>query len=144
MTPETVATIEPQPARMGELSRLAGIFFEPKATFTEIAQRPTWIVPMMLVMLSIIGVTTTIAQRIGWERIIRHQNETSSRVQQMPAEQREQALAMQMKLAPVIGYAGPIIGVPIVDVVIAAVLFGIAGGIMSGGMRFKQVFAVVC
>jgi len=34
--------------------------------------------------------------------------------------------------------------VAIFDVVIAAVLLGIAGGIMSGGMRFKQVFAVVC
>jgi hypothetical protein len=29
------------------------------------------------------------------------------------------------------------------DLIIAAVLLGIAGGLMGGGMRFKQVFAVV-
>jgi hypothetical protein len=61
----------------------------------------------------------------------------------MDPAQREQAVAMQMKFAPVVGYVGAIVGVPIVDVVIAAVLLGIAGGLMGGGMRFKQVFAIV-
>jgi hypothetical protein len=51
---------------------------------------------------------------------------------------------MQIKFAAVGGYAGALLGVPVIDVIMAAVLFGIAGGIMSGGMRFKQVFAVVC
>jgi hypothetical protein len=98
---------------------------------------------MVLVILAVIGVTATISQRIGWERILRHQNETNSRMQQMDPAQREQAVAMQMKFAPVVGYVGAIVGVPIVDVVIAAVLLGIAGGLMGGGMRFKQVFAIV-
>jgi hypothetical protein len=65
-------------------------------------------------------------------------------MQQMPADQREQTLAMQVKFASVGGYAGAIVGVPLYDVIVAAVLLGIAGGIMSGGMRFKQVFAIVC
>jgi hypothetical protein len=143
MTPENAAAVEPEPSGMGEFSRLVGVFFEPTKTFRDIAQRPSWIVPMVLVILAVIGVTATISQRIGWERILRHQNETNSRMQQMDPAQREQAVAMQMKFAPVIGYVGAIVGVPIVDVVIAAVLLGVAGGLMGGGMRFKQVFAIV-
>lgn len=134
----------PQPAGMGEFSRLTGIFFEPKKAFADIAQRPRWIVPMVLVILAVICVTTTMSQRIGWERMFRQQAATSSRVQQMTPEQREQTLAMQIKFASVGAYAAALVGVPLYNVVVAAVLLGIAGGILSGGLKFKQVFAIVC
>lgn len=127
---------------MGEFSRIAGVFFEPAKTFADIAQRPSWIVPMILTILVTIGFTVALSQHIGWERIIRQQDEASARMRQLPAEQREQTVAMQMKLAPAIGYASGIVGVPIVSIVVAAVLLGITA-IMSAGLRFKQVFAVV-
>jgi hypothetical protein len=43
MTPENAAAVDPQPAGMGEFSRIVGVFFEPKKSFADIAQRPTWI-----------------------------------------------------------------------------------------------------
>lgn len=144
MTPENTAAVEPEPSGMGAFARIFGVFFEPGKTFRDIAQRPTWLVPMILVIVAVIGVTSTIGQRIGWENVIRRQMENSSRVQQMSAEQRDQAVAMQMKFAPVFGYVGALVGVPIYDLIAAAVLLGIAGGLMGGGMRFKQVFATVC
>jgi len=144
MTPENVAPVEPEPSGMGEFSRIVGVFFEPGKTFRDIAQRPTWILPMILVIVAAFGVTSTIGQRVGWENVIRHQVESSSRMQQMPADQRDQAVAMQMKLAPVFGYVGPLLFVPVYDLIAAAVLLGIAGGLMGGGMRFKQVFGAVC
>jgi hypothetical protein len=142
MTPENAAAVEPE-SRMGEFSRIVGVFFEPARTFRDIAERPTWLVPLVLVILAVIGVSTAMSQRIGWERIFRHQMETNSRYQQMTQEQREQTLALQMKFASVGAYAAAVI-VPVYDVVVAAVLLGIAGGLMGGGMRFKQVFATVC
>jgi len=129
---------------MGEFSRIVGVFFEPSKTFGDIAQRPTWIVPMILVILAVVGAIATLSQRIGWERLLRHQMETSSQYQKMTQEQRDQALTLQLKFAPVVAYVGAAIGVPIADVIVAAVLLGIAAGLMGGGMRFKQVFAVVC
>ena len=143
MTPENAAAVEPEPSRMGEFSRIVGVFFEPSKTFRDIAERPTWIVPMILVILAVMGIITAESQHIGWDRIFRHQMETNSRLQQMPADQREQTLAMQEKFASVGGYVFALIGVPVSDLIIAAVLLGIAGGLMGGGMRFKQVFAVV-
>lgn len=129
---------------MSEISRIMGIFFEPKKAFTDIAQRPTWIVPLVLVIICAIGVSTLIGQHVGWERIFRHQAETNSRIQQLPAEQRESTIQTQAKFAPIFGVVGVLLVIPIYDVVIAAVLLGIAGGLMGGGMRFKQVFAIVC
>jgi len=144
MTPENVAAVEPQPAGMGEFSRLAGVFFEPAKTFADIARRPTWLVPMLIVILSAVGVISAISQRIGWERITRHQMETSAMMQRLTPEQKDEAVARSVKWGSIQGYGGVLIGVPLYDIVVAAVLMGIAGGIMSGGMRFKQVFSVVC
>jgi len=129
---------------MGQLSRIFGIFFEPKKTFTDIAQRPSWLLPMIVVIVAVMGVSIAISQRIGWQRIFESQMATNSRMQQLTPEQKQQTLEMQVKFASVGAYAGAIVGVPIYDVVISAILLAIAGGIMSGGLRFKQVFAVVC
>jgi hypothetical protein len=144
MTPENAAAVEPEPAGMGEFSRIVGVFFEPTKTFTDIGKRPSWLLPMVLMILAVIGVTAAITKRVGFERILRHQNEMSARYQQLPQDQKDQTLAVQMKFAAVAGYATAVVGVPIVDVIVAAVLLGIAGGLMSGGVRFKQVFAIVC
>ena len=60
----------------------------------------------------------------------------------MPKEQQEQTLAVQMKFASAIGYAGGVLGAPIYCLVVAAVLLGITA-LMSAGLRFNQVFAIV-
>jgi Yip1 domain len=143
MTPEHAAAVDPQPAGMGEFSRLVGIFFEPGKTFRDIAQRPSWIVPLILVVAVLIGTTVVVTQHIGMDRILMQQNAMNSRFQQLTPEQKQQSLAIQMKFAS-LAYVFVAIGVPIMDVIVAAVLLGIAGGLMGGGMRFKQVFAVVC
>lgn len=129
---------------MGEFARIFGVFFEPQKTFTDIARRPTWVVPLILVIASALGMFAVISQRVGWDRIVRHQMATSSRVQQMPADQREQMMATQIKFAPISYNGGTVIGITILYLIEAAVLLGIAGGMMGGGMSFRQVFAVVC
>jgi hypothetical protein len=144
MTPETVSDMEPQPSGMSEPARLAGVFFEPKNAFEDIARRPSWIVPMLLVILGALAYSISVGQHIGWDRIIRHQFEGNQRMEQMPPEQREQAMAMGMKFASIGAYIGPVIGIPLYDLIVAGVLLGIVGGIMSAGVKFKQVFAIVC
>jgi len=143
MTPENSPAVAPAPAGMGEFSRITGVFFDPKKAFEDIAKRPTWLVPVVLIMIAALAVSMTMAQRIGWERVVRHGMEASSRAQQMTPEAREQAVAMGVKFASILAYVG-IIFVPIVYVIMAGVLLGSASGIFSAGVRFKQVFAVVC
>jgi len=143
MTPESVSAIEPQPERMSEISRLAGVFFEPKKTFEDIAQRPGWLVPLILIIVAALSTMVVFSQHVGWERFFRQQMESNPRMAQLTPEQRDQALAMQMKFASV-GAAVPVVAVPISFLVISAVLLGIVAGIMSAPVKFKQVFAVMC
>jgi hypothetical protein len=143
MTPENAQPVEPAPRGMGEFSRVTGVFFEPEKTFEDIARRPTFIVPMLLVILFAVVYSMQIGQRVGWERIARHQLEMSSRAQQLTPEQRESQVAISVKISRVAQYLGPILGVPIYDLVIAGVLLGIVAGIMSAPVKFKQVFAAV-
>lgn len=135
--------MEPQPAGMGEFSRITGVFFEPKKTFADVAARPKWFVPLLLVVLASLAYTIALSQHIGWGTLLRHQFETNQQMAQMPPEQREQAVAMGTKIASALAYVGPIVGVPIYYLIVAGLLTGIAAGIMSAGVKFKQVFAIV-
>jgi hypothetical protein len=49
-----------------------------------------------------------------------------------------------VKFANVFSYIGPVIFIPLLSLVEAAVFLGIVAGIMSAPVRFKQIFAVVC
>jgi hypothetical protein len=144
MTPEQLPEMEPAPKGMSEASRLAGVFFEPSKTFADIAARPTFWVPLILSLVFGLVYMTLFSQRVGWERMIRHQTETSSRAAQLTPEQRETQIQMGAKFAPVMGYVGILAGVPIVLIVWGGVLLGIVRGVMSAPIRFKQVFAILC
>jgi Yip1 domain len=144
MTPETVIDAEPQPRRMSEMARLTGVFFEPKKTFEDIAQRPSFLVPLILILATSLTVMITFGQHVGWERFFRQQMENNTRLAQTTPEQREQVLAMQVKFASVGGAAGIVVGLPVYYLIAAAVLMGIVAGIMSAPVRFKQVYAIMC
>ena len=144
MTPESVTAFEPQPQPMSEIARITGVFFEPKKTFEDIAQRPKWLTPLILIIVAALSVTVLFSQHVGWERFFRQQMETNTRMQQLTPEQKEQTLQLQMKFAPIGGGAAIVVGIPIYYLVASAVLLGIVAGIMSAPVKFKQVYAVMC
>src|ERR1039458_2681360 len=129
---------------VGDGSRLTGVFFEPAKTFADVAERPGFWVPLILIMVFSVCYMVLFGQHVGWERMMRHQFETSSRMAQMSPEQREQSVQMAAKYAPISGYVGVLLGVPLGTLIWAAVLLGIAKGMMSAQVRLKQVFAIIC
>ncbi len=129
---------------MGEFSRLTGVFFEPTKTFADIAERPRWLVPLVLLILASVVYMILFTQRVGWDGTIRQQMESNPRTAQMSPEQRERAITMGAKFASISAYAGPVVGIPVYDLIVAGVLLGIVAGLMSAPVKFKQVFAVVC
>jgi hypothetical protein len=127
---------------MGAFSRVAGVFFEPSKTFEDIGRKPTWLVPVVL--LAIAGLVTVffMGQRIGWENIVRQQIEASPRTAQLPAEQKEQVIATQARFGSIFAYSIPIL-TPVFYLVLSGILLAFTS-MMSSGLRFKQVFGVVC
>src|SRR5471030_544063 len=121
MTPENVMEVERQPKGMGEFSRIAGVFFEPAKTFEDVARRPSFLTPLLLVIVASLIYTGLYSQHVGWERMIRHQTETSTRAAQLTPEQREQQIQVGLKIAPIFGYAIPVL-VPLGYLVCGAIL----------------------
>jgi hypothetical protein len=142
MHPDNAAELEQQPAGMGQFSRIIGVLFEPKKTFEDIAQRPSFLVPLLLIIVVALAYTSVMAQRIGFERVVRQQVQNSEQFQQLPADQREQRIQMGVKFASVIGYAASVVGPPLYWLVASGVLLGITA-IMSAGLKFKQIFAIM-
>lgn len=147
MTPEAISTPEPRPAGMGTFSRITGVFFEPGKTFEDIGRRPTWFVPLLLSILAVVVFYTAYGQHDGWERFLRQQMATNQRLaqqmEQVPPDQRDARIALQARITGISYTVGPAIFMPIVLLISSGILLGITA-MMSAGLRYKQVFAVVC
>jgi hypothetical protein len=147
MTPEAIQTPDPESGHMGAFARITGVFFEPGKTFADIGQKPTWFAPLLLIVLVTIAFYAFYGQRVGWERFMQQQLAASPRAQQqleqVPAERREQQLAIQAKFTGIMFYFMAAVGFPVALLISSAILLGFTAT-MSAGLRFKQVFAVVC
>ena len=144
MTPELLPDSEPQPKGLGEGSRLTGVFFEPAKTFADVAARPNFWAPLILVIVVALGYMVLYGQHVGWERTVRKQIDSSSRAAQLTPEQKETQIAAGAKIAPIVTYVAILLFVPLGMLIWAAVLLAIVKGMMSAPVRLKQVFAILC
>jgi len=145
MTPEPLSAMEPEPKGMSEPSRLVGVFFETTKTFEDIAARPRFWAPMILVMLVGLAVVTMFTQRVGWERMARQQMELNPQIaQQLTPEQRETRVQFMGRFGSLFGYGGALLGTPITFLILAGIYLGMTRGIMAAPITFKQAFAAVC
>jgi len=138
-------TPEPQSDNMGpsmsEIGRICGVYLDPKKAFADIAAKPRWYVPLILLILAAVGFTYAYTTRVGWERYIRQTMENNPRVQNLPAEQREQQIQTGAKIAPIFGYVGSVVGIPIYALAIAGALL-LMCKMIGASMNFKQMFAI--
>jgi Yip1 domain len=147
MTPEPLAAnAVVEPRGMGEFSRIIGVFLEPSKAFEDIVRHPKWLIPLLLVIAAGIAYMTTFGAHVTWDRYIQHQLDTSpkaqQRLEQMPPEQRAKSLEMQKKFSGV----GADITIVVLTFFGALVTAGVAlliANVMSAGVRFKQMFAIV-
>jgi len=131
------------PGPINHIGRLVGAFFSPKVTFTDIAQRPSWIVPVLVMTVLGIGVAFAMNQKVNWRDIASKRIEESPRAANMTAEQKEQQLAMSEKISPAITYALGAIG-PVLSVVLVAAVLLLAYNVIGGAnAKFGQAMGIV-
>jgi hypothetical protein len=141
MTPERLSQNATSP--MSEVSRIANVYFDPKKAFTDIVAQPRFIVPLVLLIVLACAFTYTYTTRVGWERYIRQTMENNPRTQNMTPEQRETQIQAGAKFAPVFGYVGSLIFIPVAALVIAGVLLLVAKMMGAGdSLNFKRMFAI--
>jgi Yip1 domain len=146
MAATTTAT--PQtPEPIGAAGRIIGALIDPRKTFEDIARKPSWLAPLLVLVICNVAITVLIGQRIGWRNVIERQDEQNAslqqRMQQMTPEQREQMLNTQAKLAPPIGYAVGVLGFPVIALIVAGVFLGAFNGVLGAELNYKTSFSIV-
>ena len=128
---------------MSEGSRLLGVFFEPGKTFADIAERPRWLVPLLIGILSAVLLIYLFNRHVGWESSLERAMDNNRFVQQLTPEQRQTAFDRQLRLLPVFSYLGAILGFPITLLLAAGLATGIIRGLLGTPIRFVQAFAAM-
>lgn len=125
------------------ISRMTGVIFAPKKTFTEIARRPTWAVPFVIVCLLSIAVSALIAQKTDWRSFFERQLSKNPRTEQMPQEQKDRILESQVKYAPKIAFAFGLIITAFMMMLLTLVYWGAFNLFTGAGLGFKTAFGIV-
>lgn len=130
------AVTEPKTSGLG---RLFGAFFEPSKVFAEISRKPSWVWPVVVLMVVSLAAQLVIAPRFDVEATVREQMAQSGR--QMTQEQLDQAVAFGGTFARIAMYASPVF-VPLLFLILAGVYalgLRLAGGEASFGRLFSGV-----
>jgi len=134
----------PEPQQpINHLGRIIGVFFSPKVTFEGIAQRPSWILPVVLMMVLGAAVAFVMNQKVDWRDVAAKRIEESPRAANLSPEQKEQQVAMGAKISPGIAWG---IGIcwPILQAVIVAAVMLLAYNLIGGaGARFGASMGIV-
>jgi len=124
------------------VGRVFGVFFSPKATFEDIVRKPSWVLPVVLLTLLSVGVSTAINQRINWREFMSQQIERSPQSANMSAEQKEQRIEGGAKFSPPFTYAIGLCG-PIIFVLVTALAMWGAFNLLGGAnTNFGTAFAI--
>ena len=129
---------------MGEFARLSGVLFEPSAAFRDISTRTRWWPPIAIIIVLSLTFIYMFSQRVGFDRFVRQQIESNSRIQQMDPAQREQVIAVNMKVTPIIIYAAAVVATPVMALIVAGLLLLVCRTLLGAEIRFAQLFAVCC
>jgi len=132
-----------EPAPISSFGRVTGVFFSPRETFTDIARRPSWLLPIIILTILGLCVAYTMNQKIDWADYIRTQAEKNSRFANLSEDQKQQQLAPQAKFSPIVAYC---IGglVPILaTLILGGIYLGAFNVFSGGGLRFNQSMGIV-
>lgn len=138
----TPVAAQDAPSPINHAGRLVGVFFSPKSTFEDIARRPSWILPVVVMSILGLAVAFVMNQKIDWRDVAAKRIEESPRAANLTAEQKEQQIAMSAKVSPVFAY-GFGVAWPILQALIVGGVFLLAYNVIGGaGARFSTSLGI--
>jgi hypothetical protein len=139
-------TPAPEPTRLSEGARIVNIFIAPSQTFTDLRRSAAWWGPFLLMVIFSVLLVYFAGQKVGFRKMTENQMQTQpkqqARLEQLPAEQREQQMQTAAKITRTIAYAFPVIQLVIL-LIITAVLFATFKFAAGADVSFKVSLAIV-
>jgi Yip1 domain len=143
-TPEPIAVPAPEPqGSISQFGRLVGVIFSPSVTFADIARKPSWLLPVIILALLGVGVAVGINQKMDWREYMSQQIEKSSRGATLTPEQKEQQISMGAKIAPISAYVFGIPAPVVVVLVVALIMWGAYNLLGGANLGYKTSLGIV-
>jgi hypothetical protein len=125
---------------VNHVARLVGVLFSPKQTFASIAERPSWLAPLLLMVILGVFTSALLNTKVNWGQYFRHKAEESARFSQLSEEQKDQALAQQIKFWSNFSYGAGVVTVPISVLILALIYWRSFNFLWGTGWRFETAF----
>lgn len=118
--------------------RVITVLFQPTKVFTKLAEKPTWGVALIVLLLlgGISGYIVT--QKMDWNDVVTHSVE--ARGVQLSSQQLERATAMQKRIGPYLGVGGALLGGTIAYLLIA-LLFWVGLKLAGSDISYQTSFS---
>jgi hypothetical protein len=129
-------------ASVSTIGRIIGVFTSPKQTFTSIAEKPSWLAPMLLMMILAVVVGGLLNSKMNWGEYIKHKAEENPRFAAMSEEQKDQALVGQIKFWKGFSYGVGAVFIPMSTAIFAGIYLGAFNVFTGAGVRYGQSFAI--
>lgn len=134
-------SINPLP-REGSFSRVVGALISPRETFASIVQKPSWLLPVLLIIVVSFVMVFSFGHRIGWRTLMEKQMATNATFSQMSPVQRQQTLERLTRYAPIGAYVSSTVGVVIILLVVGLVYMLAFNVVFGTSIKFRQSFAI--
>lgn len=137
MTSTADITPPPAPARRpNPFARMGGLVSNPPATMADVAERPDWIVPLLLIVVLSIALNAIAAPHLDLETGMREQLAEQGMSEQQIEGAIERVEAFQK-------FGAPVTGVTVIILLLAlAALYMLLARLFGGEGTFKQYFSV--
>ena len=125
-------------------ARVIGILTSPRATFESIVAHPSWIAPLLLVVVVVAGANFVFLRtEVGQRAMLEQQVSTMESFGAQVSDQQYEAMKAQSAYSPYIQAVSILVISPVFLVIVTGILHGIFSGILGGTATFKQSLAVV-
>lgn len=134
---------EKEPPRMSELATLGNIFIEPGAVFEDMRRKPRFIMATLIICILATAFTFALQQRIGEDRyevFFKQQIEKSSQTASLSAEQKQNAVDMNIVITNGTRYFVPVF--ILIFFLIGSLLYWLGVKAMGGAITFLQAVSV--
>ena len=118
-------------------SRIVGVLFSPGKTFAEIARKPDWVVPALVIIVVVFITTLVTVPRVDFEGTYREAFEAKG----VSGQQAEQAIRFAVAFAKGTQYVGPFLLLGVLAVV--ALIYFLGVRMLGGTGTYQQIFSVV-
>jgi hypothetical protein len=134
---------QPEPPQMSEVGTLANIFIEPENTFKDLRRKPRFIIAGIIMALLAGAYTFALTMKVGEAAVrsaIAEQIDKSPQAANLPREQKESAIDMQMTVNKYVRFVIPVFA--IISFVIGGLLYWAGGKAFGGSGTFPQNLSV--